>query len=71
MHDLPFPAVQRKLKQGITADIDPRYKARSFADGVLADIIPQCWIYDPNERIDIFHLVELLRQAVKTNKKLR
>jgi Uma2 family endonuclease len=53
---------------GMTAFIDPRYKQRSFAESKLAEIIPQCWIYDPNQRIDIFQLVNLLRIANEVNK---
>jgi hypothetical protein len=60
--------IHKKIKAGDTGYIDPRYKDRSFAEAKLAEIIPLCWEYDPDKRIDIFHLVELLRAAVKENK---
>jgi hypothetical protein len=30
----------------------------------------RCWMYEPEERIDIFEVVQLLREAVAENKKL-
>lgn len=62
--------VQAKVKDKQTAFIDPRYKDRSFGEAKLAEIIPLCWAFDPDKRIDIFQLVELLRAAVKLNNEL-
>jgi hypothetical protein len=59
--------VAKKIKNGETAVVDPRFHNRSFAEGKLAEIIPLCWEFDPDKRIDIFHLVELLREAYKEN----
>jgi hypothetical protein len=56
-----------KIINGETAFIDPRFQDRSFGDARLAEIIPLCWKHDPDERIDIFGLVELLRAAVHEN----
>ena len=56
------------VMNGTIAYIDPRYRARSFAESKLVDIIPQCWTYDPRHRIDIFQLVNILRDAVEENK---
>lgn len=56
------------IKNGTTAYIDPRYQERSFAESKLVEIIPQCWTYDPRQRIDIFQLVNFLRNAVHENK---
>jgi hypothetical protein len=58
---------QEMIKNGTTASIDRRYKDRSFAESKLVEIIPQCWIYDPRQRIDIFQLVDYLRAAVEEN----
>lgn len=60
--------VKKKIKEGETGYIDPRYKNNSFAEAKLAEIIPLCWVYDPDKRIDIFYLVEFLRAAVKENR---
>ena len=46
---------------GQTAFIDPRFHLRGYAESALADIIPLCWMLDPDERIDIFELTQLLR----------
>ena len=58
---------QEVIKNGTTAYIDPRYKERRYAESKLVEIIPQCWIYDPRLRIDIFRLVHVLRNAVEEN----
>ena len=58
---------ERMLIDGETAFIDPRFQDRSFAEGKLAEIIPLCWAYDPDDRIDIFELIRLLRKALKEN----
>ena len=60
-------AVSKKITEGLTGFIDPRYMNRSFAEAKLAEIIPQCWIYDVKQRIDIIQLVEFLRIAVREN----
>ena len=62
---------QAMVKNGTTAFIDPRYLERSFAESKLVEIIPQCWIYDPRQRIDIFQLVDFLHIAVNENKMIR
>lgn len=47
--------------------IDPRFRDRSFGESKLVDIIPLCWAHDPADRIDIFEVIRLLREAVKEN----
>lgn len=54
---------QKRLQEGEVPHIDPRYHDRSLAESKLADIIPLCFEFDPDKRIDIFHLVVKLRQA--------
>jgi hypothetical protein len=60
--------LQKMVMTGKTAFIDPRFKKRSFAESKLVEIIPLCWVYDPRKRIDIFQLVDFLREAVRENK---
>mmetsp|Transcript_113949 Transcript_113949/g.170435 ORF Transcript_113949/g.170435 Transcript_113949/m.170435 type:complete len:135 (-) Transcript_113949:73-477(-) len=62
--------VQKKVKNGEIAYVDPRYKARSFAEKKLIEVMEQCWIFNPKDRIDIFEVVRLLREAVAENKKI-
>lgn len=62
--------IQRELVDGKTAFIDPRFHDRSYAESILANITLLCWEYDPEKRIDIFKLVDLLREAHEENKKL-
>lgn len=52
------------VKRGEQGFIDPRFAQRSFGEKALAEIIPRCWVYEPNNRITIFELVEQLRHAV-------
>jgi hypothetical protein len=67
-YDSTEEELQEKLKKGETAYIDPRYKDRSFAESKLVEIIPLCWKFNPKHRIDIFRLVDILRNAVQENK---
>ena len=58
---------RRLLEKGETAFLDPRFRDRSFAESKLLDIIPLCWEHNPADRVDIFELVQLLREAVQEN----
>ena len=66
-YDSKYEDVSRKVSEGLTGFIDPRYMNRSFAEAKLAEVIPQCWIYDARQRIDIIQLVDFLRIAVRQN----
>eukprot|EP00815_Leptocylindrus_aporus_P011123 CAMPEP_0116059472 /NCGR_PEP_ID=MMETSP0322-20121206/5811_1 /TAXON_ID=163516 /ORGANISM="Leptocylindrus danicus var. apora, Strain B651" /LENGTH=572 /DNA_ID=CAMNT_0003543849 /DNA_START=134 /DNA_END=1852 /DNA_ORIENTATION=- len=57
-------AIDRELSY-----IDPRYRTRSFAEGKLVEIMERCWKYDPDERADIFEVVDFLQKAVEENKR--
>lgn len=50
--------------------IDPRYRERSYAEQQMAEIMESCWIYEPDERPDIFEIVKRLRHAVAENERL-
>jgi len=60
-------AVQKKVIKGETAFIDSRYKNRSFAEAILVQVIENCWIYNSDERTNIFEIVEYLKNAVIKN----
>jgi len=53
--------LKNKIMDGQTAFIDPRFLDRSFGDRVLAEIIPLCWKFNADDRIDIFQIVDSLR----------
>ena len=61
---------QKKIIGGKTAYLDPRYARRSFAEGKLVEVMLRCWEYEPEDRIDIFEVVDILRKAVEENKRL-
>jgi serine/threonine protein kinase len=56
--------VRRRVRKGKTPYIDPRYKNRSRAERKMVEAIERCWEYDPDERIDIFGVVKILREGV-------
>ena len=56
--------IQKRWIDGEMPPIDPRYKTNSYAEGKLAELIPMCWEYKPERRIDIFAVVQFLREAV-------
>jgi hypothetical protein len=43
--------------------IDPRYRARSYLEGKLVEIMEQCWEYKRRKRLNIFEVVEFLRHV--------
>jgi hypothetical protein len=56
--------MQEKVANGETSFIDPRYYSRSFGENSLVDIILACWVFNPDERIGINELQEMLEEAV-------
>lgn len=69
----PFPEeataknAARRIQEGEIPDIDDRIKRRSFAERKLAEIARRCFTFNPDERITINELVQLLREAVDEN----
>jgi serine/threonine protein kinase len=59
------------VMDGETAYIDPRFHDRSYGERTLTEIIPLCWKFNPDDRIDIFEMVNRLRQAVDENRRHR
>lgn len=57
--------VQKRVKKGEMAYIDPRYKERSVEEAKLAEAIHWCHQFLPEDRPSIFQLVEFLRKAVE------
>ena len=58
-------SVKKKVIGGTRALIDPRWKKRSFIEAKLVEVMEQCWIHDTEKRIDIFQVVQKLRE-IKT-----
>lgn len=59
---------QDRIMKGQKPPIDSRYRERSAAERTLVEIIERCWTYDPDNRIDIFEIVEKLSDAVELQK---
>lgn len=53
--------VQSKLLAGNTSFIDERYQSRSYGEEKMVQLIDMCWKYKPEDRPDIFEIVEFLR----------
>jgi serine/threonine protein kinase len=68
-YDEPRTAqIQKKIKNGETAFIDPRWKERSVEEAKLVQAIEWCHQYNPDDRPTIFQLVDFLKQAVEVAK---
>jgi hypothetical protein len=52
-----------KLDRGELPYIDPRYRNRSLIEGRLVEIMEQCYQLKPEDRVDIFQVVEHLRET--------
>ena len=48
---------------GKRAFIDSRYRTRSFLERKLIEVMEQCWAHRRIDRIHIFDVVKLLREA--------
>lgn len=67
MYDTKY--LRRTIREGGVSFIDQRVELRSFGDRKLSEIIQLCYTTDPMQRPDIFHVVNLLRQAVAENER--
>ena len=59
-----FYFLQKETKAKKTAYIDPRYRTRSVEEKKIAEIIEECWRYDPDDRPSIFEIVSFFRRSV-------
>jgi serine/threonine protein kinase len=67
-NDTTDEEVQQKVSDGETPYIDPRYRSNmSFADGQLVEIMERCWVYDPDDRPDVFEIARQLTAALESN----
>jgi len=62
--------MHEELIDGKLPYVDPRWKERSYIERRLVELTEKCWIYDPDERVDIFYAVEFLRETVRENNRL-
>jgi len=60
---------QKKLMDGEIAYLDPRYKGRNYIQDRLIELMYRCWVYEPDDRIDIFQSVSFLRETLKEAKR--
>jgi hypothetical protein len=61
--------VQKLVVDGKRAQLDPRWKQRSFIDNNLVELMEQCWEHDPKKRPDIFTVIQQLRDIDKEFKR--
>ena len=40
-----------------------RYRTRSFAEKTLVEVMERTWAFHPDDRIDVFEIVKILREA--------
>jgi len=63
--------IQRRIKKGETAYINPQFKERSFQEAKLVEAIEWCHKFNPDDRPTVFELVAFLRQAIEDSAKDR
>lgn len=56
---------KERIMNGQKPPIDPRYRETSSAERTIVEVIERCWIYNPEERIDTFEVIEILLDAVE------
>lgn len=54
--------VHERVKGGETAFVDDRYRTKSFITKSLVEVMEKCWALKPEDRIEIFDVVRLLRE---------
>jgi hypothetical protein len=54
---------QKLVSDGKLAYVDPRYRTRSYLEGKLVEIMERCWEYKRRKRLNIFEVVEFLRNV--------
>lgn len=59
--------IQKLVKEGQTAVIDPRFVESSFAESKLIEVIQRCFVYDPDFRADINEIWQMLKDAIAEN----
>ena len=52
---------------GTRGFVDPRYRKRSALEARLLEIMDMCWEHDGHSRVDIFTVVEALRELAGRN----
>jgi hypothetical protein len=65
---VPFSVSQHtqdRLLDGETAYLDPRYRTRSVAERTLTEVIDRCFVFNPDDRADIFEIVAKLRAGLQ------
>ena len=45
--------------------MDERYRTGSVAEGRMVEVLGRCWVYELKERVDVFEVVGLLRDALE------
>lgn len=61
--NLALRTLQKKVTGGEIAFIDDRYRTKSFITKNLVEVMEKCWRFNPDDRIDIFEAVRLLRET--------
>jgi hypothetical protein len=57
--------VQDLVKEGkVMPYISNRFRNGTVGEKRLSELIDECWIFDPDKRIDVFSLVRRLRDAL-------
>jgi len=61
--DNEYEDMQNKMKNGETQVIESDHRNGSYVERSLVQVIEKCWIYEPDERAEIFDIVKQLRKV--------
>jgi Protein kinase domain len=60
--------IRRLVTRGAKPFVDDRYRTRSFIEGELVKIMEECWRFQPEDRPNIFEIVQYLRETIQQSK---
>jgi hypothetical protein len=58
-----YSPVIKLVKQRVRPYVDPRWRSRSYIEGQFVEIMEKMWRHSPEERPDIFTVVEFLKDV--------
>jgi serine/threonine protein kinase len=63
--------IDNNLRNGVAPHIDPRYATRSFIEGRMVEIMNKCFQFKPQDRADVFEVLEHLRETKRLHEETK
>ncbi len=64
-NETDYERIQELSLRGVVPFIDPRYQRRSEAERRLVELMHLCYRRNPEDRVDIFTVVQHLRETLR------